>query len=136
MVARLDHIAVVAHTLDAGAAHVEAALGVRPGPGRKHPGMGTHNRLLALGSDVYLEVISVDPEAGSIGRPRWFGLDALLSDAPARLAAWVASTDDIASCALPELGEVETMHRAHHTTLSPRESWPCWRRSGSPRNLP
>jgi hypothetical protein len=111
---RLDHITVVAPSLEAGSAWVEAALGVAPGPGRKHPGMGTHNLLLALGS-VYLEVIAVDPSAGPVGRPRWFGLDHVLPGSQPRLAAWVASTDDIATDALPELGAVETMRRDVHT---------------------
>lgn len=114
-VSRLDHITVIAPTLEAGAAHVEAALGVRPGAGSKHPGMGTHNLRLALGPDVYLEVIAVDPDGPSIGRPRWFGLDRLAAGAGARLAAWVASTDDIESATFAEIGEVEQMHRAHHT---------------------
>ena len=65
MIARLDHITVVAPSLGAGSAYVEAALGVSPGAGRKHPGMATHNLLLALGSSVYLEVISADPESRS-----------------------------------------------------------------------
>jgi len=115
MAARLDHLTVVAPTLEAGAAHVEAALGVRPGAGRSHPGMATHNLLLALGSDVYLEVISADPEAAPVTRPRWFGLDQLLPASPTRLAAWVASTDDIAEAAVEELGAVETMRREHRT---------------------
>jgi len=114
MVARLDHITVVAPSLETGAAYVEAALGVRPGAGRTHPGMATHNLLLALGSDVYLEVISADPNAVPVKRPRWFGLDNVLPGSTARLAAWVASTDDIAEAAVPELGEVETMRREHH----------------------
>jgi hypothetical protein len=115
MIARLDHLTVVAPTLEVGAAYVEASLGFRPDAGRKHPGMGTHNLLLALGPDVYLEVIAVDPEAGPVGRPRWFGLDHVLPDSPARLAAWVASTDDIVEATVPELGEVVTMSREHHT---------------------
>jgi hypothetical protein len=115
MVARLDHITVVAPSLEAGAAYVEAALGVPPGAGRKHPGMATHNLLLALGSEVYLEVISVDPAAVPVQRPRWFGLDLTLPGSSARLAAWVASTDDIAKAAVPELGEVESMRREHQT---------------------
>ena len=115
MAARLDHITVVAPSLDAGAAYVEAALGVLPGAGRTHPGMGTHNLLLALGSDVYLEVISTDPGAVAIRRPRWFGLDQVRPGSRARLAAWVASTDDIATAATTDLGDVETMRREHHT---------------------
>ena len=115
MVARLDHITVVASSLETGSAFVEAALGVPPGAGRAHPGMATHNLLLALGPTVYLEVISPDPRAAPATRPRWFGLDHLLPGSAARLAAWVASTDDIAGTTVPELGDVETMRREIHT---------------------
>lgn len=115
MVARLDHITVVAPNLETGSAYVEAALGVPPGAGRAHPGMATHNLLLALGPTVYLEVISPDPRAAPVARPRWFGLDHVLPGSTARLAAWVASTDDIAGTAVPELGDVETMRREAHT---------------------
>jgi hypothetical protein len=111
--ARLDHITVVAPNLEVGAAYVGSALGVLPGAGRTHPGMGTHNLLLSLGRHVYLEVIAVDPAAPAPGRARWFGLDHLPSRAPARLSAWVASTEDIAKLAVPDLGEVETMCREH-----------------------
>jgi hypothetical protein len=115
MTSRLDHIVVLAHSLAAGADLVENALGLRPGPGRKHPHMGTHNLLLALGTSVYLEVVAVDPDAPPVARPRWFGLDTLPARPAARLAAWVASTDDIASDACPELGAVETMGREGRT---------------------
>jgi len=115
MVARLDHITVVAPSLESGSAYVEAALGVPPGAGRAHPGMATHNLLLALGPTIYLEVISSDPRAAAATRPRWFGLDHVLPGSTPRLAAWVASTDDIASTAVPELGDVETMRRETHT---------------------
>src|SRR5688572_15391129 len=114
MVARIDHITVVAPSLQSGAAYVEAALGVPPGAGRAHPGMATHNLLLALGDAVYLEVISVDPHAVPVTRPRWFGLDHVQPDSLPRLAAWVANTDDIIGTAVPELGEVETMRRGEH----------------------
>ena len=76
--------------------------------------MGTHNLLLALGSTTYLEVISVNP-GSSVTRARWFGLDHVQPKSAPRLAAWVASTNDIASVATPELGEVETMRRDVHT---------------------
>ena len=42
----VDHLVVAAATLEAGARWCEATLGVVPGPGGKHPVMGTHNRLL------------------------------------------------------------------------------------------
>ena len=112
---RLDHLVVVAASLEAGARFVEQALGIAPGPGRRHPHMGTHNLLLSLGPSVYLEVAAIDPQAAPIARPRWFGLDDLTATSAPRLAAWVADTNDIQSVASPERGEVETMRREGRT---------------------
>jgi len=114
MPARLDHLVVIAPSLAAGAQFVARALGVMPGPGRKHPHMGSHNLLLSLGAAVYLEVAATDPEAGPISRPRWFGLDDLTDTSPPRLAAWVASTDDL-GLGSDELGRAETMQRDGRT---------------------
>ena len=111
MPACLDHITVVASTLDAGSSFVQHALGIEPCTGRKHDSMGTYNRLLALGERVYLEVIAPDPDASPISRPRWFGLDHVFPSTHPRLAAWVASTEDIKSAAIPEMGPVQTMSR-------------------------
>lgn len=75
----VDHLVVAAATLAQGAAWCEAMLGVAPGPGGRHPLMGTHNRLLKIAGegfpDAYLEIIALDPEAAPPGRARWFGLD-------------------------------------------------------------
>jgi Glyoxalase-like domain len=75
----LDHLVVVAHTLEQGVAWCEATLGVTPGPGGTHALMGTHNRLLAIGGEAFprsfLEVIAIDPNAPPPGRARWFGMD-------------------------------------------------------------
>lgn len=90
----LDHLAVSAETLDAGTAHVEAALGVRLQDGGKHPLMGTHNRLLGLADGLYLEVIAIDPAAPAPQRARWFGLDTFSGNP--RLTNWIARTDDLA----------------------------------------
>lgn len=117
MASKLDHLVVVAPSLAHGADFVEQALGVRPGPGRQHPHMGTHNLLLSLGDSAYLEVVAVDPDAPSPGRPRWFGLDARPTAPAAHLAAWVANTDDIHALAGAELGAVEQMAREGQTWL-------------------
>lgn len=103
----IDHLVIVATDLDAGAAAVEKSLGVAPGPGGRHPLMGTHNRLLSLGESAYLEVIAIDPDAAPPGRARWFGLDDF--DGPPMLAHWVLRVGDL-TAALGEapigMGEV------------------------------
>jgi hypothetical protein len=88
-----DHLAISAGTLAEGAAYVEAALGLRPGPGGRHPHMGTHNLLLGMGPGFYLEVIAIDPEAPKPPHPRWYRLDRF--SGPPRLTNWVARTDDL-----------------------------------------
>ena len=110
----IDHLVVTASSLEAGVAFVEAELGCRMQPGGQHPQMGTHNRLLRLGTNVYLEVLAIDPTAAAPERARWFGLDQLTAaDAP-RLSAWVMRTQSIhelaARCPEP-LGAVELMRR-------------------------
>lgn len=119
----IDHLIITAPSLESGAAFVCRTLGVVPQIGGKHPRMGTHNLLLRLGEGVFLEVIAVDPAAPVPGRPRWFGLDRLGSDAPPMLAGWVARTDRIwatAAAASDDLGIVEPMSRGAlnwHITL-------------------
>ncbi len=71
----LDHLVIAARDLDEGSTFVQDLLGAPLEPGGKHTAMGTHNRLLNLGEGVYLEVITLDPDAPALNRPRWFGLD-------------------------------------------------------------
>jgi hypothetical protein len=80
--ATLDHLVVVAASLEQGVAWCEATLGVTPGPGGQHPLMGTHNRLLRIATvdhpRAYLEIIAVDPGADGSKRHagrRWFDMD-------------------------------------------------------------
>lgn len=89
----LDHVTVVARTLEEGADHIRERLGVEMPAGGAHPRMGTHNRLLALGSNRFLELIAIDPNAPAPGRPRWFDLDRF--DGAPRLGAWVLGVEDI-----------------------------------------
>lgn len=88
----LDHLAFSATDLGQGVALAEGALGVAFAGGGKHAAMATHNRLLGLG-DLYLEVIAIDPDAGPVGRARWFDLDRF--DGDLRLTNWVVRCDDL-----------------------------------------
>jgi hypothetical protein len=103
MTVALDHLVVAARSLEEGTRWCLATLGVEPEEGGRHAFMGTHNRVLAIGSAAwpraYLELIAIDPEAPPPGRPRWFDLDrpdmqAALAHGP-RLVHWVMRCDDI-----------------------------------------
>lgn len=100
---KLDHLVIAAGDLDAGQRYIEDLFGVAAEGGGRHDAMGTHNRLLRLGEDQYLEVIAIDPDAPSPGRPRWFALDdpemrAQIRQGP-KLVAWVARTAAIEEAA-------------------------------------
>lgn len=105
----LDHLVVMATTLEQGVAWCEATLGVMPGSGGEHPLMGTHNRLLKLntmaGNSAYLEIIAINSAATppiDSGARRWFDMDNLeLRGVVARngpqLTHWVARVPDISA---------------------------------------
>lgn len=127
--AALDHLVVMAASLDEGAAWCEATLGATPETGGEHPLMGTHNRLLAIATPdqprAYLEIIAINSIATNdhcMRTHRWFDMD--LPDLQARVARhgpqlihWVARVPDAvqAVAALARLGldrgEVIQAHR-------------------------
>lgn len=109
---QLDHLAIAAATLDEGVAMVEAAFGVTLAPGGTHAAMGTHNRLLSLGPNLYLEVIAIDPTAHKPDRPRWFDLDHFTG--PPRLTNWIlgcADLDRALEIAPPGTGSIMDLRR-------------------------
>jgi len=97
----LDHLVVAAATLPAAVAQVATRLGVPLQPGGRHELMGTHNALLGLGSESYLEALAIEPGAVPSHRQRWFTLDdpatrTALAAGP-RLLHWVARCNDLES---------------------------------------
>lgn len=97
----VDHLVVGAQTLREGVAHVREALGITIPFGGAHDLVATHNHLVQLGPDAFLEVIAPEPERAS-ARPRWYGLDHFTG--PPRLLTYVLRTDDLtgALSRLPE----------------------------------
>src|SRR6185295_12719908 len=84
---RIDHLVYATPDLARGAGEIEALTGVRASPGGKHLAWATHNCLLALGADIYLEIIAPDPSQPKPPIARPFGIDDLHHP---RLVAWAA----------------------------------------------
>ncbi len=106
MKTQIDHLVVMASTLDAGVQWCQDTLGITPGPGGEHEKYGTHNRLFKIASPqfplAYFEIIAINPAAVIPKRsqvPRWFDMDdkalqKAVAEQP-RLIHFVTSTDDI-----------------------------------------
>ena len=96
---RLDHIVIAAASLEQGVDYLRERLGVDIPRGGFHQTMGTHNHLMQLGDEAYLELIAIDPAAPAPEFPRWFDLDQALLRAEVkrqpRLITWVMNTPDI-----------------------------------------
>jgi len=114
----LDHIVIGAASLGPASKALEDQFGSALAAGGKHPIMATHNRLMKLQSQTYLEVIAIDPDAPTPTRSRWFSLDeattkSRLAVAPKPLC-WVLAVQDITAatrlCGY-DAGEIISMSR-------------------------
>ena len=103
---QIDHLVIVAQSLEQGVQWCEATLGITPGPGGEHTLYGTHNRLFKIASPAnpmaYCEIIAINPAAVRPKRAcptRWFDMDnPALQKAVAkepRLVHFVVNTPDI-----------------------------------------
>ncbi len=96
---RLDHLVIAAESIEQGVDYVHSTLGVDIPKGGFHKTMGTHNHLMQLGHETYLEVIAIDPDGLIPNRPRWFNLDQRLMRESLRqqprLITWVMNTTDL-----------------------------------------
>lgn len=94
---------------------IEALLGARPVYGGQHQGRGTHNALLSLGPDVYLEVIAPDPAQSEVPRPLWIAADSVTAP---RLIYWAAKSNNLEALVEKargqglELGQVSSGNRS------------------------
>ena len=89
----LDHVLIAAHCLEA-AADAYAGLGFKVTPEGRHPGRGTHNRLMAFGPE-YLELIAVHDPTTPPFRPSMSGF----LEAGQGLYMFALGTNDIAAAA-------------------------------------
>ena len=91
----LDHILLGCSDLQGGIEFVEQHTGVRAAMGGVHPGRGTQNALLSLGTRRYLEIIAPDP-AQHTDNPLAARVQALSEP---RLVGWAAHSRDIRALA-------------------------------------
>lgn len=59
----VDHIVLGVNNLQFGMAQLKALTGVDPVIGGVHPSLGTHNALISLGDESYLELLAPNPDA-------------------------------------------------------------------------
>jgi len=88
-----DHVAILCSDLAAAREWLEYVIGAPMSARGVHRRMGTHNHLLSLGGDSYLELIAIDPDATPPQGARWFGLDDFTGDA--RPGSWILRTEDM-----------------------------------------
>ena len=99
MKTKIDHLVIGADNLISGTNFLEKKLNTKLLPGGEHKTMGTHNKLLKLQREIYLEVIANNPNVELPSHPRWFSLDELetkekIKKSP-RSLCWILAVDNI-----------------------------------------
>ena len=82
---KLDHLVYGVPDLSEAIDDFEKRLGLSPMLGGRHAGLGTHNAILPLEGEAYIELIASDPGGPTPNQPRPFGLDSLREP---RLVTW------------------------------------------------
>jgi glyoxalase-like protein len=90
-----DHVLIAVTDLDAGARWIESTYGLRALPGGRHPGVGTANMIVPLGS-AYLELIGVVDAKEAGQAPTSVRITRALAEGR-RFATWAARTEDLDS---------------------------------------
>ena len=113
---KFDHFAIATDDLEQTVQNLEKILQYPLSTGGEHKMFGTHNRLFRL-SDVYLEVIAINPNATPFQQPRWFDLDNFCGKP--RIITWIVNTNDILAL-LPNIwdnpGEIKKLSREMPST--------------------
>src|SRR5688572_14691066 len=90
--AQPDHLILAIRDLDEGVRRFQERTGVRPVFGGDHPGRGTRNALVSLGSGLYIEILA--PQVGA-PVPEAAGLEGLADLTPMGWALAVRDVDAV-----------------------------------------
>jgi hypothetical protein len=125
---RIDHVILATTDLDRTAARLREEHGLAGVPGGRHVGLGTHNRIVPLGTG-YLELLAVaDPAEAATST---FGAWALatLAGGDERLMGWAVAVEDVAAHAARLGTAVDRLERAglvvHHTGMAQAAATPA-----------
>ena len=91
---RIDHIAYAVPNLDQGCKDLAEKLGCQVVIGGRHLNNGTHNALINLGNEIYLELLAIDEENKEIQAPRWMGVDLISKP---KVTRWAIKSDNLGS---------------------------------------
>lgn len=97
----IDHLLYVGPDLGELVRDIEDRAGVEAAAGGTHPGQGTHNALLDLGDERYLELMAPDPQqtmTSPTATPFMFHRSIAYASTP-QLFTWCAKTSDAAAFA-------------------------------------
>ena len=111
--ARVDHIILATPDVDDTADRLTTTLGVRAVAGGRHPAWGTRNALIALGGQIYLEIVGPDPGSPPQEPPRPFGLETL---SVPRLATWAVKGRALEALVTHARGEGVDLGEVKHRT--------------------
>ena len=97
---KIDHFVFGANTLSEGSNTIKKILDEDLGEINTHETMGTHNRVISLGSS-YLEIIALDPQNKNENSNTWFNLSDKIYREKflkiPKLISFVISSDDLSS---------------------------------------
>jgi hypothetical protein len=89
---KLDHLVYAVPDLESAIDEFRRRLGSAPAFGGHHEGLGTHNAILPLAGETYVELMAANPVLPAPGRPRPFGLETLQNP---RLVTWAVRSRNI-----------------------------------------
>ena len=118
---RIDHAIIGARDIEAVADRLWERHGLASLPGGRHPGWGTHNRIVPLGGP-YLEIIGVADENEALRDPmgRWLLANTATGDP---LMAWCCETADIERVARSSASRWSAAAASAPTARASRGAW-------------